>query len=140
MCTQPRKVAAVQLAERVAVEMRTLPPSKDHPNLVACKQPGGADIAQSSILFLTDASLLNQLYYNPELPYVSAVVVDEVHERSVNTDLLIALLRRTLSLRAKKRKHPFKLVLTSATMNDALFASYFARNKVIFEQRANDFL
>lgn len=129
LCTQPRKVAAVTLADRVAEEMRTRTPARDHPNLVACRQPGGADSSRSSILFMTDASLLKQLYYNPELPHVSAVIVDEVHERSVNTDLLIALLRRTLQLRARKGTHPFKVVLTSATMNDALFAAYFARNQ-----------
>ena len=79
--------------------------------------------------YLSLIRLINQLYYTPNLPGVSAVIVDEVHERSVNTDLLIALLRHTLELRAKEGKHPLKIVLTSATMNEGLFAAYFARNK-----------
>jgi HrpA-like RNA helicase len=129
LCTQPRRVAAASLADRVAVEMMTQKPSKDHPNLVAHKTHGGANTTQTQILFMTDSSLLSKLYYSETLPEVSAVVVDEVHERSVNTDLLIALLRRTLHLRAKEGKKPFKLVLTSATMNEALFADYFSRCK-----------
>ena len=56
LCTQPRRVAASTLAERVADEMQTVsPPSKDHPNLVSFRTPGGADCSQSKILFMTDA-------------------------------------------------------------------------------------
>ena len=81
----------------------------------------------AQVIFQTDASLLHQLLKRPDLRHVSAVVVDEVHERSVNTDILIALLRRTLYLRASEGLNPFRVVLTSATMNEALFAQYFAR-------------
>lgn len=55
-CTQPRRVAASTLAERVAEEMQTVsPPSKDHPNLVSFRTQGGADSSQSKVLFMTDA-------------------------------------------------------------------------------------
>ena len=73
--------------------------------------------------------LLNEIACDPALRTVSAVVVDEVHERSINTDLVVAMLRRTLWLRAKEGRHPLRLVLTSATMNEALFAAYFARHQ-----------
>lgn len=127
-CTQPRRVAAVTLADRVAEEMQTQRPSKNHANLVAARSFGSdVDKSKTRIHFMTDASLLNTLYYNPLLSFVSVVVVDEVHERSVNTDLLVALLRQTLRLRCIDGRHPFKLVLTSATMNENLFARYFAR-------------
>eukprot|EP00808_Paulinella_micropora_P012347 g69157.t1 len=128
LCTQPRRVAAATLADRVAEEMQTEAPSDKHPNLVACR--GGdkqGDNIRTGVQFLTDASLLNMLFNNPTLRGVAAVVVDEVHERSLNTDILIALLRRTLLLRAQEAKMPFKLVLTSATMNESLFAKYFSR-------------
>jgi len=127
-CTQPRRVAALTLADRVAEELQTLPPVTGHPNLVTCRAYGsGIDQSRAKVQFMTDFSLLNALYYQPTLPFVSVVVVDEVHERSVNTDLLVALLRRALALRSAAGRHPFKLVLTSATMNEALFARYFAR-------------
>jgi HrpA-like RNA helicase len=131
ICSQPRRLAADTLADRVASEMQTTKPSKDgKPQLVSCKGGGGAQRSedrQTRIQFCTDFGLLNALYYDPTLRGVGAVVVDEVHERSVATDLLIALLRRTLSLRAAEGKHPFRLVLTSATMNEVLFARYLAR-------------
>ena len=132
ICTQPRRVAAITLADRVAEEMMTLSPSDQHENLIECKEKKSQSKVgkyRPQIQFMTDFTLLNELYFNPRLPNVSAVVVDEVHERSVNTDILIALLRRTLQLRSADGRHPFKLVLTSATMKHELFAAYFARNE-----------
>ena len=132
VCTQPRRVAAITLADRVAEEMMTLAPSDQHENVVECKDKKSQSKVgkyRPQIQFMTDFTLLNELYFNPRLPNVSAVVVDEVHERSVNTDILIALLRRTLQLRKADGRHPFKLVLTSATMKHELFAKYFATNE-----------
>jgi HrpA-like RNA helicase len=132
ICTQPRRLAAITLADRVAEEMMSLAPSDEHENLVECKEKKSHSKVgkyRPQIQFMTDFTLLNELYFNPRLPNVSAVVVDEVHERSVNTDILIALLRRTLQLRNSDGLNPFKLVLTSATMKHELFAKYFARNE-----------
>jgi HrpA-like RNA helicase len=57
LCTQPRRVAASTLADRVADEMMTVsPPSREHPNLVAFRTSGGSDCSQARILFMTDAS------------------------------------------------------------------------------------
>jgi HrpA-like RNA helicase len=127
VCSQPRRLAADTLAERVAAEMMTT--KQDGVALVSCKGSGGADERRTRIQFCTDFGLLNTLYKDPTLAGVGAVVVDEVHERSVATDLLVALLRRTLALRAAAGKHPFRLILTSATMNEVLFAGYFARKQ-----------
>jgi HrpA-like RNA helicase len=130
ICTQPRRVAANTLADRVADEMMTLPPSDEHENLVECNEKKKCQCKsgkyRSQIQFMTDFTLLNELCFSPQLPNVSGVVVDEVHERSVNTDILIALLRRTLQLRKADGQHPFKLVLTSATIKHELFDKYFA--------------
>lgn len=131
VCTQPRRVAASTLADRVADEMQTQRPTEGSANLVECGGGGGrGSSVRPRIEFTTDASLLNRLNRDPMLKSVSVVVVDEVHERSVNTDVLIALLRRTLRLRAaSNEKKPLKLVLTSATMNHALFAKFFSRKE-----------
>ncbi|CAJ1385100.1 unnamed protein product [Effrenium voratum] len=126
LCTQPRRLAANTLADRVAEEMQTLAPRKERTNLVA-SDTRSMNKRKPKIQFLTYRGLLNMLYYCHDLPDVSAVIVDEVHERSVAADVLVAVLRRCLSLRAKAGKRPFKLVLTSATMNESLFAKYFAR-------------
>eukprot|EP00940_MAST-03C_sp_MAST-3C-sp2_P001652 g1652.t1 len=128
VCTQPRRVAAVSLADRVAEELQTLkprPPGRNVANLVGCV--GGSSLKNSRVMFQTDASLLRRLYDDEMLKGISAVIVDEVHERSITTDILIALLRRALQLRAQNGKHPFRIVLTSATMNSSLFAKYFSR-------------
>ena len=127
ICSQPRNIAASSLADRVAKEMQTPTPDAEGPNLVVCRG-SKCDKSKSRIQFCTDFALLNQLFYQPNLPGVGAVVVDEVHERSVGTDLLVALLRQTLLLRAQDGRYPFRVVLTSATMNEALFAAYFSRS------------
>ena len=136
LCSQPRRLAADKLADRVAAEMMTTKPTRDgSAQLVSCKGGGGggggarANERRTRIQICTDFGLLNALYKDPTLAGVGAVVVDEVHERSVATDLLVALLRRTLALRMAAGKQPFRLILTSATMNEALFANYFARKQ-----------
>ena len=124
LCTQPRRLAAVALAERVSQEMQV-----DAASGYVIQHQKGRFPVGSQVLFLTDAALLNAIAHDPMLQTVGAVVVDEVHERSINTDLVVAMLRRTLWLRAKEGRDPLRLVLTSATMNEALFAAYFARHQ-----------
>ena len=84
------------------------------------EQSGGA------LLFLTVGVLLRKLQGNPSLRGVSHVVVDEVHERDVNTDLLLALLRAAL------RENPaLRVVLMSATGDNARLARYFGDCPVV---------
>ncbi|XP_018620694.2 ATP-dependent RNA helicase DHX30 isoform X2 [Scleropages formosus] len=118
LVTQPRRISAVSVAQRVAQELG--------PSLRHCvgyqvrlesrppKHSGGA------LLFLTVGVLLRKLQTNPTLEGVSHVVVDEVHERDVNTDLLLALLRSAL------RDNPhLRVVLMSATGDTQRLAHYF---------------
>ena len=84
------------------------------------EQSGGA------LLFLTVGVLLRKLQGNASLRGVSHVVVDEVHERDVNTDLLLALLRTAL------RENPrLRLVLMSATGDNVRLAEYFGGCPVV---------
>lgn len=78
------------------------------------EQSGGA------ILFLTVGVLLRKLQSNPSLKGISHVVVDEVHERDINTDLLLALLRSSL-----KENPDLRVVLMSATGDKQRLAEYF---------------
>lgn len=78
------------------------------------EQSGGA------LLFLTVGVLLRKLQSNPSLRGISHVVVDEVHERDINTDLLLALLRSTLN-----ENPDLRVVLMSATGDNRRLAQYF---------------
>lgn len=73
-----------------------------------------------ALLFLTVGVLLKKLQSNPSLLGISHVVVDEVHERDINTDLLLALLRSSL----KENPH-LRVVLMSATGENERLAKYF---------------
>lgn len=118
ICTQPRRIAAIGVASRVAAE-RCEP----------LGQAGGAVGYQirgerkahpgTSLLFTTTGVLLRRLTNG--LGNVTHIIVDEVHERGVETDFLLAVLRSLLPFRPD-----LKVVLMSATMDAAAFATYFA--------------
>ena len=75
---------------------------------------------KTKLLYCTDGTLVARLLSDPELNDYDAVVVDEAHERKVNIDFLLYLLRNVLNTRPK-----FKLVIMSATINEAIFRDYF---------------
>lgn len=116
-CTQPRRVAAMSVAKRVSEEM-------------GCKlgQEVGYAIRfedmtthdKTVIKYMTEGVLLRELLVDPFLEHYSYVIMDEAHERLLNTDILLGLLKQLVS----KRKD-IKLVITSATMNAGKFALYF---------------
>lgn len=124
LVTQPRRISAVSVAHRVAQEMG--------PSLRHCvgyqvrlesrppERSGGA------LLFLTVGVLLRKLQSNPALRGISHVVVDEVHERDVNTDLLLALLRSAL-----EENPDFRVVLMSATGDTQRLSQYFGGCPVV---------
>lgn len=78
------------------------------------------------MLFLTVGVLLRKLQSNPSLKGISHVVVDEVHERDINTDLLLALLRSSLT-----ENPDLRVVLMSATGDKERLAEYFGGCPVI---------
>lgn len=127
--TQPRRVAAVSLAERVRDEMGLEPSS----GIVAHQIRYSSTTApETAIKFMTDGVLLRELANDFLLSRYSVVVVDEAHERGVNTDVLIGVLSRVAKLREKKwreskpddkdRVLPLRLVIMSATLRVADFA------------------
>jgi ATP-dependent RNA helicase DHX36 len=117
ICTQPRRLAAISVAERVAVE-------RDE----QCGATVGYSIRLESkmskatrLLFCTTGVLLRRLQSDEALGGVSHVILDEVHERTIESDLLMAILRDLL-----RRRADLRLVLMSATVNAKTFADYFA--------------
>ncbi|CAN8076314.1 unnamed protein product [Agarophyton chilense] len=119
--TQPRRVAAVSCARRVAFEMNT-----DIGKTVGYHVRHEAKLSASTkVKFVTDGVLLREMENDVLLTKYSAVVIDEVHERSLNTDLLLAFLSRSIKLRRKQLKvyGPLKVVVMSATLEvDGVFA------------------
>ena len=116
VCTQPRRLAATAVALRVADERNetigdTVGYSIRMENKISAK---------TRIMFCTTGIVLRRLQTDAMLEGVSHVVVDEIHERGVDTDFLLILLRDLL-----ERRKDLKVVLMSATMNAELFSRYF---------------
>jgi ATP-dependent RNA helicase DHR2 len=115
--TQPRRVAAISLARRVADEMGTPLGSSSPASKVGYSVRFDISVSPSTkIKFLTEGMLLQEMLRDPWLRQYSAVIVDEVHERSVNVDLILGFLRNLVSGDQKGRKgQRMKVVVMSAT-------------------------
>lgn len=108
--TEPRRVAAISMSKRVAEEMNLT--SKEVSYLIRFE---GNVTDQTKIKFLTDGVLLKEIQKDFLLSKYSVVILDEAHERSVYTDILIGFLSRIVVTRAK-RGDPLKLIVMSATL------------------------
>ncbi|OCT50559.1 putative ATP-dependent RNA helicase DHR1 [Cladophialophora carrionii] len=115
--TQPRRVAAVSMAKRVSTELGRH--GKKVSYQIRFDSTASADTA---VKFMTDGILLRELSQDLLLRKYSVIVIDEAHERSVNTDILIGMLSKIVPARMQKSKFnpdpkPLKLVIMSATLN-----------------------
>ena len=127
ICTQPRRIAAVSVARRVAQERaERLQESVGYHVRFDAKLPRNG----GSITYCTTGILLQQLQHMPDevLDNTSHLVVDEVHERDMLIDFLLILLKKNMLRRKALGKSTPQVVLMSATMDTELFASYFKTN------------
>lgn len=116
-CTQPRRIAAVSVAERIAAEMEeTLGQSVGYQIRFS-----GRTSDEGFIKVMTDGILLAETLTDPQLLAYDAIIIDEAHERSLNIDFLLGYLKNLL----KKRPHNLKLIITSATIDTAKFSKAF---------------
>lgn len=115
-CTQPRRVAATSVARRVAEER-------------GCRLGGEVGYAirfedrtspATVIKYMTDGMLLREALLDPLLRDYAVVILDEAHERTVQTDVLFGLLKQCV-----RRRADLKLLVTSATLDAGKFAAYF---------------
>ncbi|KAJ1548268.1 ATP-dependent DNA/RNA helicase dhx36 [Nowakowskiella sp. JEL0078] len=122
--TQPRRIAAISVAERVAQERG------ETVGRTGCsigyqvrfdKKLPTADKKYGSIVFCTTGILLRQLQDDFLLNGVTHIILDEVHERDLNTDLLLVIIKQIVS-----KRHDLKIILMSATADTTLFQKYFA--------------
>ncbi|KAK9450046.1 P-loop containing nucleoside triphosphate hydrolase protein [Limtongia smithiae] len=128
--TQPRRVAAVSMAARVSNEL-----GPDNKNKVAYQVRFEQNTKTGTAMkYMTDGVLLRELSQDLMLSQYSAIIIDEAHERNVNTDILIGVLSRVLKLRYELSKEPnqtlrpLKLIIMSATLR----VSDFLDNHTLF--------
>ncbi|GAB7356594.1 hypothetical protein MBLNU459_g7322t1 [Dothideomycetes sp. NU459] len=131
ICTQPRRISALGLADRVADE-RCVKVGEEVGYAIRGESKQKAGVTK--ITFVTTGVLLRRLQTSGGKPQdvvdaladVSHVVIDEVHERSLDTDFLMVLLRDVLKVRKD-----LKLILMSATLDAAIFEKYFAATSTV---------
>ena len=124
VCTQPRKVAAVSLAKHVSTEMNV-----QLGTTLGYKMGSfGKHSPETKVLYMTDHALLNECISDRDFSNYSCLVIDEAHERSLHTDLLLAFIKQVLP-----RRPDLKVVITSATIDPRLFNTYFGGQCPILE-------
>ena len=126
ICTQPRRIAATSVAQRVAAERdERLQQSIGYHVRFEPRLPetGG------SVTYCTTGILLEQLKHDPEgiMNSVSHIIIDEVHERDMNIDFLMIVLKKAIKARQLANKSIPKVVLMSATLDTNLFSNYFTQ-------------
>ncbi|MFZ2014415.1 MAG: ATP-dependent RNA helicase HrpA, partial [Nocardioides sp.] len=115
--TQPRRIAARSVAERLAEETRTTLGDQVGYQVRFTDRTG----PQTRIKVMTDGILLAELQRDRQLRRYDTIIIDEAHERSLNIDFLLGYLKRLLP-----RRPDLKLVITSATIDPDRFARHFA--------------
>ncbi|KAJ1634653.1 Asp-Glu-Ala-His box polypeptide 8, isoform CRA_d [Pavlovales sp. CCMP2436] len=115
-CTQPRRVAAMSVAKRVAEEFgcRLGQEVGYTIRFEDCTSP------ETVIKYMTDGMLLRECLVDTELTRYSLIMLDEAHERTIHTDVLFGLLKGLL-----RRRKDLKLICTSATLDAEKYSSYF---------------
>ena len=120
--TQPRRIAAVSVSEFIARQTETA-----IPGLIGYKMRfEDRTNHETKIKIMTDGILLQEMKLDPWLSKYSLLVVDEAHERSLNIDFILGLLKRVLESR-----RDFKVIVSSATINAEVFSEYFSECPVV---------
>ncbi|KAL9714908.1 hypothetical protein Ac2012v2_001568 [Leucoagaricus gongylophorus] len=116
-CTQPRRVAATSVASRVAAEVGTVLGDEVGYTI---RFEDVSSRERTRILYMTDGMLFRETLIDPLLTRYSVIMVDEAHERSIYTDLLLGILKKI------RRKRPsLRLIVSSATLDATSFKDYF---------------
>ena len=121
-CTQPRRIAAMTLAQRLAAETET-----SYGSEVGCKVRFDDRTDRKTVVkFMTDGILLAETRNDPRLLEYECLILDEVHERSLNIDFLLGYVKRLL----EKRRN-LKIIISSATLEAEKISAFFNNAPVI---------
>uniref|UniRef100_A0A674C1I0 DEAH-box helicase 8 n=1 Tax=Salmo trutta TaxID=8032 RepID=A0A674C1I0_SALTR len=115
-CTQPRRVAAMSVAKRVSEEYGCCLGQEVGYTIrfEDCTSP------ETVIKYMTDGMLLRECLIDPDLGQYAIIMLDEAHERTIHTDVLFGLLKKTV-----QKRTDMKLIVTSATLDAVKFSQYF---------------
>ena len=118
--TQPRRIAARSVAERIASELGTpIGPG----GVVGSQVRFTEEVGENTLVkLMTDGILLAEIQSDPQLRRYDTIIVDEAHERSLNIDFILGYLARLLP-----RRPDLKVIITSATIDSERFAEHFGR-------------
>ncbi|ESR44951.1 hypothetical protein CICLE_v100000301mg [Citrus x clementina] len=131
ICTQPRRIAAISVAERVADERCEPSPGSDGSLVGYQVRLDSARNERTKLLFCTTGILLRKIAGDKNLTGVTHVIVDEVHERSLLGDFLLIVLKDLLEKQSAHDTPKLKVILMSATVDSNLFSRYFGDCPVI---------
>ena len=121
--TQPRRIAALSVSEFISKQMNT-----PYPGLVGYKMRFEDVTNQDTrIKIMTDGILLQEMKLDPWLSKYSVLMIDEAHERSLNIDFVLGLVKRVL-----KERKDFHVIVSSATMNTQVFSDYFGGAPIVY--------
>lgn len=125
--TQPRRIAALSVSEFIAKQTGATLPGGESPGVVGYKMRF-EDRTDSStkIKIMTDGILLQEMKLDSWLSRYNCIIIDEAHERSLNIDFILGLLKRVLDARTE-----FKVIVSSATINAQVFSEYFGECPVV---------
>ncbi|OAJ38296.1 hypothetical protein BDEG_22243 [Batrachochytrium dendrobatidis JEL423] len=119
-CTQPRRVAVTSIAARVAEEMGvTVGESVGY----TVRFDNQSDDRLTKIKYLTDGMLFREILQDPLLSKYSAIMIDEAHERSLYTDILIGVLKKIF-----KKRPELRIIISSATLDAESFHEFYNTN------------
>ena len=121
--TQPRRIAARSVAERIASELGTpIGPG----GIVGYQVRFTEEVGENTLVkLMTDGILLAEIQSDPQLCHYDTIIVDEAHERSLNIDFILGYLARLLPQRPD-----LKVIITSATIDSERFAEHFGREQI----------
>ena len=120
VCTQPRRMACITLSKRVSEEMSVVL-GEEVGYGVRFESECNKNDKRTSIKYMTDGLLMRETMTDPLLSSYSVVIVDEAHERSLHSDVLLGLLKKIL----RKRQSDFRIIITSASMNTTSLQEFF---------------